>query len=236
MALLQSNTIIYGTANVYSNLTVGSVTSNTSTNVSTGSLIVVGGVGVSGNLYAGNVYSNNALVLTSEPYGNAAFGVANSAASFANGAFTAANTKLSASGFTNNGVLYANGTGYAVNSSALTFDGTNLGINTYSILASTTFTTSTTTANQIIYSMPTATYRSAKLMVQITSGTSYQVTELLIIHDGTNAFMTQYGDVATTGTSLGTFDSSITSGNLNLLFTPTNAATTVKLSSSLIVL
>jgi len=132
--------------------------------------------------------------------------------------------------------LYANSTGYAVNSSLLTFDGTNFGINTYSILASTTFTTSTTTANQIIYSMPTATYRSAKLMVQMTSGTSYQVTELLIIHDGTNAFMTQYGDIATTGTSLGTFDSSITSGNLNLLFTPTNASTTVKLSSSLIVL
>jgi hypothetical protein len=112
----------------------------------------------------------------------------------------------------------------------------SVGVNTNSVLASTTFTTSTTTANQIIYSMPTATYRSAKLMVQMTSGTSYQVTELLIIHDGTNAFMTQYGDVATTGTSLGTFDSSITSGNLNLLFTPTNAATTVKLSSSLIVL
>jgi hypothetical protein len=154
----------------------------------------------------------------------------------ANSAFTTANTKLSASGFTNNGILYANSTGYAVNSSLLTFDGTNFGINTYSILASTTFTTSTTTANQIIYSMPTATYRSAKLMVQMTSGTSYQVTELLIIHDGTNAFMTQYGDIATTGSSLGTFDSSITSGNLNLLFTPTNAATTVKLSSSLIVL
>ena len=258
-----------------------------------------------------------------------------SAQSFANGAFAVANTKLSASGFTNNGVLYANGTGYAVNSSTLTFDGTNLGfgvppsawgigtnghvlefsnagsmwnysnttginlsqnvyyngayyykstgaatlyaqglgqhfwynapsgtagttftptqtmtldvsgnlsvlgtvgVNTSSILASATFTSSTTTANQIIYSVPTATYRSAKLMVQMTSGTSYQVTELLIIHDGTNAFMTQYGDIATTGTSLGTFDSSITSGNLNLLFTPTNAATTVKLSSSLIVL
>ena len=111
-----------------------------------------------------------------------------------------------------------------------------VGVNTSSILASATFTSSTTTANQIIYSVPTATYRSAKLMVQMTSGTSYQVTELLIIHDGTNAFMTQYGDIATTGTSLGTFDSSITSGNLNLLFTPTNAATTVKLSSSLIVL
>ena len=109
-------------------------------------------------------------------------------------------------------------------------------INTSSTLSSTTFTTANTNSNQTIYSIPTATYRSAKLVVQLTSGTSYQVTELLIIHDGTNAFMTQYNDVRTTSTSLGTFDSSITSGNLNLLFTPTNASTTVKLSSSLIVL
>ena len=153
---------------------------------------------------------------------------------FAGVATLAANPILN--GGTTNGLTYLDGSKSLTSGSALTFDGTNLGINTSSVLASTTFTTSTTTANQIIYSMPTATYRSAKLMVQMTSSTSYQVTELLIIHDGTNAFMTQYGDIATTGTSLGTFDSSITSGNLNLLFTPTNAATTVKLSSSLIVL
>ena len=113
--------------------------------------------------------------------------------------------------------------------------GGNVVLNTYSALYATSFTTSTTTANQIIYSVPTATYRSAKLMLQVTSGTAYQVTELLIVHDGTSVFMTQYGDVSTTGSSLGTFDSTITSGSLNLLFTPVNAVTTVKLSSSLIV-
>jgi len=62
-----------------------------STSNTTGALVVTGGAGISGNVYAGNVYSNGALVLTSEPYGNAAFGVANSAASFANGAFVQAN-------------------------------------------------------------------------------------------------------------------------------------------------
>jgi len=55
MALLKSNTIIYGTANVQGNLTVGSVFSNTSVSNTTGSLIVVGGVGITGNLYTGNI-------------------------------------------------------------------------------------------------------------------------------------------------------------------------------------
>jgi hypothetical protein len=60
MALLKSNTIIYGTANVLGQLVVGSVSSNASVNISTGSLIVVGGAGISGNLYTGNVvFSSN---------------------------------------------------------------------------------------------------------------------------------------------------------------------------------
>lgn len=50
MARLQSNTTIYGTANVQSTLYVGSVSSNNSTSNTTGSLIVTGGVGVSGNV------------------------------------------------------------------------------------------------------------------------------------------------------------------------------------------
>jgi hypothetical protein len=308
------------------------------------------------------------------------------AQSFANGAFSAANSKLSASGFTNNGLLYANGTGYAVNGSNLTYDGsfllssaiiasntalggqlalrtngTDLGyisgvsqllgsgngndlalwatagnairlytngnnlrasfdtngnflVGTTSIPgslgnsltyikqgatvvndgatvgyfqlynsnaganlktwrmgndssgnfileqindaytsvtdrvkisstgtitlnalgASSTNTFTTASTSQVsIDSFATANYRSAKYLVQMTSGTSYGTTELMLIHDGTNVFLSQYGDV-NTGTVLGSFDATITSGNLNLLFTATNSVTTVKLMRSAI--
>jgi len=43
-----------------------------STSVTTGALQINGGVGVTGNIYAGNVYSAGALVLTSEPIGASA--------------------------------------------------------------------------------------------------------------------------------------------------------------------
>ena len=51
---------------------------------STGALIVTGGVGVAGNLYATAVYSNNSLVLTSEPIAQLAYNQANTANSIAN--------------------------------------------------------------------------------------------------------------------------------------------------------
>jgi hypothetical protein len=53
MAKLLTGTRVYGTANVDNVLRVGNITPVISTSNSTGSLIVTGGVGVSGNIYVG---------------------------------------------------------------------------------------------------------------------------------------------------------------------------------------
>ena len=58
MAKLQSNTRIYGTANIDSTLIVGQIVSSSSLSTNTGTIIVFGGVGVSGNVYAANIYAN----------------------------------------------------------------------------------------------------------------------------------------------------------------------------------
>lgn len=58
MAKLQSNTRIYGTANIDSTLIVGQITASNSVSTNTGTLQIIGGVGVSGNVYAGNVYTS----------------------------------------------------------------------------------------------------------------------------------------------------------------------------------
>jgi len=100
-------------------------------------------------------------------------------------------------------------------------------LNTSAFYTSTAYTTSST-SQVTIDSFATTTYRSAKYEVQMTSGTSYHVIELRVLHDGANPLLAQYGEIFT-GSTLGTFDVSITAGNLNLLFTPTNSATTVKL-------
>ena len=100
-------------------------------------------------------------------------------------------------------------------------------LNTNGYVTSKTFTTSST-AQVAIDSFATATYRSAKYMVQMTSGSSYHVIELIVLHDGTIPSIAQYGEIFT-GSSLGTFDASITTGNLSLLLTATNATTVVKM-------
>jgi hypothetical protein len=91
--------------------------------------------------------------------------------------------------------------------------------------ASGPFTTSTTTANQVASTVSATGYRSLKYMYQITSGSAYQVVEIMIIHDGTTAYLNTYGDVRT-GANLSTFDADISGGFIRLLVTPTNAVTT----------
>lgn len=96
-----------------------------------------------------------------------------------------------------------------------------------------TLTTSATTINQVLHSSSAAAYRTARYLMQVTSGSAYQATEILIIHDGTNVYKTEYGTVYT-GAVLATFDADINSGNLRLLCSPTNAVTVFKGSVTLI--
>ena len=87
------------------------------------------------------------------------------------------------------------------------------------------FTTSATTPNQAVAVVAdAATYRSVKFQVQVTSGTAYQALEIMVIHDGTTAYLNTYGDVRT-GANLSTFDADISGGNIRLLATPVNAVT-----------
>lgn len=103
-------------------------------------------------------------------------------------------------------------------------------VNTNAVITSTQFTTAST-SEVTVDSFATSSFRSAKYEVQLTSGSNYHVIELRTVHNGANVWMAQYGEMYT-NTSLGNFDSSISGGQLNLLLTPTNAITTVKVHRS----
>ena len=102
-----------------------------------------------------------------------------------------------------------------------------LGINGNSDIFAIDLTTSSTSSNQIFHTLDSTTYRSAKYLIQLKSGSSYQVEELLIIHDGTSAYITEYA-VTRSGLNLSTFDADVSGGNLRLLVTPLNAVTIYK--------
>lgn len=66
-----------------------------------------------------------------------------------------------------------------------------------------------------------ATYRSAKYVISVTDPTNldYQVTEILLIHDGTNTYTTEYATI-TSDVNLATFSSDVLTGSVRLRVTP----------------
>ena len=106
---------------------------------------------------------------------------------------------------------------------------------TYGAIGGATLTTAATTANQVIDTNLIATYRSVAYQIQVTSGAAYQTCSVLVIHDGTTAYISEFGDVAT-GAILASFDADISAGSLRLLTTPVNAVTVYKVIKTLMVL
>ena len=98
---------------------------------------------------------------------------------------------------------------------------------------SSTLTTSSTTVDQVAMSLGSTVYRTLKLNVQMTSSTSYHSQEILMVHDGTLVYMTEYA-IVNNGSILSTFDADISGGNIRLLVSPTNAVTTYKIACSAI--
>lgn len=112
--------------------------------------------------------------------------------------------------------------------SSITSNG-SINIGTTNIVSITSNTLTTVSTSQVtVDSFPISIYRSAKYFVQMISGTNYHIIELNVIHDGANTSLAQYGEVIL-GSALGLFEAVIDSGSLQLLFTPNNTVTVVKL-------
>ncbi len=103
-------------------------------------------------------------------------------------------------------------TATSVNASgAITANSYNIGT---AVGISTTITTGiTTTAATTIDSFAVATFRSARLQIQIAQSTNYQASDILVIHNGTTASFIEYGSIATND-YLGTLSVTVSGGNV----------------------
>lgn len=92
----------------------------------------------------------------------------------------------------------------------------------------TTTTTVSSTVPTTVDTLAIATYRSSRFQVQVTQGTDYQASDLMVIHDGTTATLIEYGSVATDD-MLTSFTSTISGSNLLLQVNmETSTSATVK--------
>ena len=78
------------------------------------------------------------------------------------------------------------------------------------------------TASVTIDTWSNTVYTSAKYMVQVIDNGNIHTQELMVIQDGTDVYISEYGIVTTNG-DLGVFDGVISGGNVLITFTPHNA-------------
>jgi len=98
----------------------------------------------------------------------------------------------------------------------------NTGIaNTMSL--SNTLTNVGQTTNQIIlHTLNSSEYRSVEYSIQVDQGSNFHLTKLLTIHDGTTAYLTEYGTIFNNST-IATYNVDIAGGNIRLLATAGSA-------------
>ena len=231
-----------GTTKVIANSTAGDNTITLSTNsgtvVTTGDTgTVTSGMIADGTIVNADVNSSAAIAITklaSSTISGVSLGNnLNSLSTSVGGGLTISSTSYNGSAA---GTITVDTSVVATLSSSQTLQNKTLSspvIDSIYDLLSCTLTTTATTADQILHSIGASTYRSVKYFVQVTSGSSYHVVEIVLVHDGTAVIISEYGRVLT-GSSLSTFDADINGGNLRLKVTPTNASTVYKVAATAI--
>ena len=101
----------------------------------------------------------------------------------------------------------------------------NIAINQTTVFGSATAGLTTTSQTAILSGISTSIYRSVEYTIQAIEGTNFHVTKILAIHDGSSTYSSEYGTVFS-NSSVATFDTDISGGNLRLLATGASASQT----------
>ena len=93
---------------------------------------------------------------------------------------------------------------------------------TNSMQAGGTYNSISSTSTQTLDSWDKTVYTSAKYMIQVMDSGNIHTQELMVIQDGTDVYISEYGIVTNNG-ELGVFDGVISGANVLITFTPTSA-------------
>jgi hypothetical protein len=201
-------------------------------------LAIVSNVTISGanSTFTSNVYLNtsnvtmnsNTFAITGLGGGNAVTISSNAAGTntriYANTLYVKGNTTIANSTSFSNSVSV---TGPLAVSNTVDFSDNSLGSNSVTV--------STATAN-VVDSFSGTTYRGGKYVISIKDNTNsvYQMTELLLMHDGSTGYTTEYATLRHIANNLATFSVTIAGSTVRLWATPTVANSTYKISRNLL--
>ena len=230
--------ITIGTTTGYTEIKNATTLTNTTaaSSTSTGALQVRGGAGIGGSLYVGGAtvistlnatlttVTNLTVSGTAGVAGVASFTEGSNATLVGNGALkvtggVSISRDFIVGGSITSGVTAAATSGTTV--SALFSNNTLLATYTSGAI------TGSTQVNLDTFS--STVYRSARYFVQIVDGINVHISELSVFHDGTAAYLSEYG-ISTNHGQLGVFDASWSASNVTIKFTPNSAtAMTIKM-------
>lgn len=88
------------------------------------------------------------------------------------------------------------------------------------------------TVNTVIDSFPLATYRTAKYIVRASNDLGFESSEVLLIHDDSDCYITIYGAVSTVNENIIVISAGLSGGNVVLYASGIAANTTVNLVST----
>tara|TARA_B100000965_G_scaffold257826_1_gene217238 strand:- start:3181 stop:4095 length:915 start_codon:yes stop_codon:yes gene_type:complete len=74
------------------------------------------------------------------------------------------------------------------------------------------------TSIQVLDTFAIASFRASEYFIAITQGSAFQSSKVMVGHDGTNAYITQYGTLVS-GSTLGTFTAAVNGANVELKVT-----------------
>ena len=111
----------------------------------------------------------------------------------------------------------------------------DLTVSTVTMITSNSATLSGTSA-QLIDSFSGSTYRGGKYVISLkdTANSDYQMTELLVLHDGTTALTTEYATLRSIANNMLTISANVSGSTVRVYATPTVGASAVKLSKTMI--
>ena len=217
--------VVYGGVGIQQNLNVGgttniagvtSVTDTTnSTSTTTGAAVITGGVGIGNNLYVGgnlNVAGTVDFTNTTQAQGT---GTDTGAVKIAGGLLVKKN--IVAGGLVIGGDYMGGATPTnPANQTVEAFKGSN------NMQAGFTSGVISGTSETNLDVFDATLYTTAKYIVQVKDGSDVHSSEILLIHNGTNCYLTEYGIITSNG-ELGTFGADLSGGTVTLKFVPTGA-------------
>jgi hypothetical protein len=206
-----------GSANI-SNATLGNlnITGNTISSINTNDNIVLDPNGTGNILLIANTSITGTISINSTADAN--YGVIN-----IGNATIAANTTSGAAGiFTGIGSSAISNVTIGTSSTTVKVPGTLAMGSIVGNSANITIVTDT-----LIDTFPITTYRTAKYIIKVSNSTTYEALEALVIHDGSDSYITVYGYISSDDTDIVSVSTSIAGGNVNLYASRIGATTTV---------